>query len=117
MYSTPDPDKRKLLSLLSHGSVFLSTLVLPISIPIAILIITDDDIVKANAREAINFQITIWIWSLIIAALTFISFGLLGFVLIPIGYLIHWGMTIWALLAVIASPNEAVKYPLILHIL
>ncbi|MDP8963377.1 MAG: DUF4870 domain-containing protein, partial [Cyanobacteriota bacterium] len=41
-----DPDKRKLLSALAHGSIFFSSLVVSIAIPIAILLVSEDPIVK-----------------------------------------------------------------------
>ncbi|KKI99078.1 DUF4870 domain-containing protein [Prochlorothrix hollandica] len=117
MQSTYDPDKRKLLSLVCHGSVFASTLVVGVSIPIIILMVSDDLIVKNNAKEAINFQITAWIWTIIVGILTFISFGLLGFVLIPIAFIAHWALAIWAIVFVLGHANQAVRYPFILHIL
>jgi hypothetical protein len=49
-------DKRKLLSALAHGSIFFSGLVVAIGIPIAILFITEDEMTKENAREAVNFH-------------------------------------------------------------
>ena len=43
-----DSDKRKLLSALSHGSIFLSSLVLSVAIPIGILLISEYQFVIVN---------------------------------------------------------------------
>ncbi|MEB3355494.1 MAG: DUF4870 domain-containing protein [Synechococcales bacterium] len=116
MYQNPpDYDKRKLLSAVAHGSIFLSVAVLSIGIPIAILFISDDSVVKANAKEAINFHFNVWFWSIIIGILTFITFGLLGFVLIPIGFLLHWGLSIWAIAHALSNPDTPFRYPFIVR--
>jgi uncharacterized protein len=111
-----DSDKRKLLSLLCHGAIFLSTLVLPIAVPIGILFVSDDRVVKDNATEAINFYLNVWLYSSIIGALTFLTFGLAGFVLIPVGYLLHWALTIFAIIHVLSDPNEPYRYPFIFRL-
>jgi hypothetical protein len=54
-----DTDKRKLLSALSHGSVFLSSLIFPALVPIAILLVSDDPVVKQNAKESLNIVIKV----------------------------------------------------------
>ncbi|MGE5658211.1 MAG: DUF4870 domain-containing protein [Actinomycetota bacterium] len=112
-----DSDKRKLLSVLSHGAIFLSTTLFSVGIPIAILFVSDDPVVKDNATEAINFHFNVWFYGAIIAALTFLTFGLLGLILIPIGYLLHWGLTIMALLKILSDPNEPYRYPFIFRLL
>ena len=111
-----DSDKRKLLSLLCHGAIFFSTLGLSIGVPIAVLLVSDDPVVKENATEAINFHFNVWLYTTIIGVLTFLTLGLAGFVLIPIGYLLHWGLTIMAIIHVLQTPNEAYRYPFIFRI-
>ncbi|TAD92309.1 MAG: DUF4870 domain-containing protein [Oscillatoriales cyanobacterium] len=111
-----DSDKRKLLSLLCHGAIFLSTLLFSIGVPIAVLLVSDDPVVKDNAKEAINFHLNVWLYSSIIAVLTIITFGLAGFVLIPLGYLVHWGLTIFAILHVLQNPNQPYRYPFIFRL-
>lgn len=113
MYNT---DKRKILSALCHVAIFLSTLVFSIGVPIAILILSDDPVVKDNAKEAINFHFNVWLYGAIIAGLSFLTFGLLGIFLIPLGYLLHWGLTILALISVLGEPNEPYRYPFIFRI-
>jgi Uncharacterized protein conserved in bacteria len=111
-----DSDKRKLLSLLCHGAIFLSTLGLSIAVPIGILFVSDDPVVKDNAKEAINFHFNVWLYSTIIAVLTIITFGLAGFVLIPVGYLLHWALTILAILHILKEPNQPYRYPFIFRL-
>ena len=67
-------DKRKLLSALAHSSVFISALVLSVGIPVAILTVTEDDVIKENAKEAINFHLNVWLVGGIIAVLSFFNF-------------------------------------------
>lgn len=111
-----DSDKRKLLSLLCHGAIFFSMSVLSIGAPIAVLLVSDDPVVKENATEAINFHLNVWLYSTVIVVLTVVTFGLAGFILVPIGYLLHWGLTIMAILQVLQNPNQPYRYPFIFRI-
>ena len=45
-----DTDKRKILSALCHGAIFFSATIVSVGIPIAILLIIDDSVVKDNAK-------------------------------------------------------------------
>ena len=112
-----DSDKRKLLSALSHGSILLSTLILSVGVPVAVLFVSDDPVVKDNAKEAINFHFNVWFWGAIIAFLTFITFGLLGFILGPIGFLLHWGLSAWAIAHCLGKPDQPFRYPFIFRLL
>jgi uncharacterized protein len=118
-----DTGKRKLLSILSHGSIFISTLLIGIGIPIAISVLSEDVIVKANAKEAINFHLNVWFWGAILGGLygvlSFISFGLLGLVLWPVlvlGFLLHWGLSIWAIAHCLGDPDQPFRYPFIFRL-
>ena len=111
-----DPDKRKLLSAISHGAIFFSTTLVSVGIPIAVLFVSEDPIVKENAKEAINFHLNVWFWALVIGVLVTISFGLL-FPLAGLGYLIHWGLTIWAIVQVLNDPDKPFRYPFIARLL
>ncbi|MGL5879372.1 MAG: DUF4870 domain-containing protein, partial [Xenococcaceae cyanobacterium] len=88
-----DPDKRKLLAILSHGSIFLSSLIISVGIPIAILTVSEDPVVKENAKEALNFHFNVWLYGIIFGILTFV---LVGFALLPVLFLISWVMPIIA---------------------
>ncbi|MGA1284305.1 MAG: DUF4870 domain-containing protein [Prochlorothrix sp.] len=117
MTTSYDPDKRKLLSIISHGSVFFTaTLVFGLGIPLVILLISDDPIVQANAKEAMNFQLNVWAWGLVLGFITVITLGL-GAIFIPLGFLIHWAMSIWAIVFVLGNVNRPVQYPFIFRVL
>ena len=107
-----DTDKRKLLSLVCHGAIFFSTLGLSIGAPIAVLLLSDDPVVKENATEAINFHLNVWLYALILVPLSFLTLGLAGL----IGFALHWGLTIMAILHVLQNPNLAYRYPFIFRI-
>jgi len=107
-----DTDKRKLLSLVCHGAIFFSTLGLSIGAPIAVLLLSDDPVVKENATEAINFHLNVWLYALILVPLSFLTLGLAGL----IGFALHWGLTIMAILHVLQNPNLPYRYPFIFRI-
>jgi uncharacterized protein len=109
-------DKRKLLSALAHGSVFISALIFSIGIPIAILVVSEDDVIKNNAKEAINFHLNVWVVGAIIAVLSVLTFTLAGFILGPFWLLIHWGLSVWAIIYCLQTPDKAFHYPFILRI-
>jgi hypothetical protein len=111
-----DQDKRKLLSALSHGSIFLSSLVLSVAIPIGVLLVSDDPIVKESAREAINFHINVWVYEAIVIALTVVTFGLLGLILGPIFFLFHWIPPVLAIMQSLGNPSQSYRYPFIFRL-
>ncbi|NJO40497.1 MAG: DUF4870 domain-containing protein [Cyanobacteria bacterium CRU_2_1] len=113
MRTTYDSDKRKLLSSISHGSIFLSGLVLSVGIPIAILFASDDPVVKDNAKEAINFHFNVWLYGIILIPLSFITFGLAG----GIWWLVHWGLTTWAIVHCLNHSEQPFSYPFIFRLL
>jgi uncharacterized Tic20 family protein len=116
MQTESNLDKRKLLSALAHGSIFISALVLSIGIPIAILSVSEDPIVKDNAKEAINFHLNIWLIGGIIAVMSFFSFGLAGFILGPVWLIVHWGLSIWAVAQCLQTPDLSFRYPFIFRV-
>lgn len=112
-----DTDKRKLLSALCHGAIFFSTTLVSIGIPIFILFVSNDPVVKENAKESINFHLNVWVYGFIIGVLTTISLGLLSPLFGPY-FLIHWALTIWALFHVLGDDvTTAFRYPFIFRIL
>jgi uncharacterized protein len=104
-----DSDKRRLLSVLAHGSIFISATFISILIPIAIRLISDDLVVKANATEAINFHFNVWLYGIILIPLSFITFGLAG----GVWWLVHWSLTILAILHCWGTPDQPHRYPFI----
>ncbi|MEM9927375.1 MAG: DUF4870 domain-containing protein [Cyanobacteria bacterium P01_D01_bin.50] len=120
---TYNSDKRKLLSSLCHGSIFFSTTFLSIGVPIIINIISDDPVVKSNSKESINFHFNVWFWATVIGVpigiLSFLTFGLGGILFFPVvalGFLLHWGLTIWALLHCLGNSDEPFRYPFIFRL-
>ncbi|QSJ17326.1 DUF4870 domain-containing protein [Nostoc sp. UHCC 0702] len=118
-----DSDKRKLLSSLSHGAIFFSTAIFSIGVPIVINLLSDDPVVKSNAKESINFHFNVWFWATIIgvpiAILSWITFGLGGILFFPVialGFALHWGLTIWAILHCLGKPDEPFRYPFIFRV-
>ncbi|MCP6757233.1 MAG: DUF4870 domain-containing protein [Fischerella sp. CENA71] len=108
-----DLDRRKLLSALSHGAIFFSSLIVSIGIPIAILYVSNDPVVKENAKESLNFHINLYIYAVI--------FGLLSIILIGIPFLIGlWIisliMPIVAIIRVLSEPNIPYRYPFIFRL-
>jgi uncharacterized Tic20 family protein len=101
-----DPDKRKLLSALCHGSIFFSSVVVSVAVPIAVLFVSEDPVVKDNAKEAINFHLNVWVYEAIIGVLAFLTLGLLGFILGPIFFLFHWVPPIFAIIQALGNPDS-----------
>ncbi|MEL6438944.1 MAG: DUF4870 domain-containing protein [Cyanobacteria bacterium J06621_8] len=116
MQTESSSDKRKLLSALAHGSIFLSILVLSVGIPVAILSVSEDDVIKENAKEAINFHLNVWLVGGVITILSFLTFGLVGFILAPIWLIIHWGLSIWAVIQCLQAPDQSFRYPFIFRV-
>lgn len=108
-----DAQQRKLLSALCHGAIFFSSMVVSIAIPLVILFITEDSVVKANARESLNFHINLYIYGVIAGLLTIILIGIP--LLFALG-LISFVMPIIALVQVLNSPDVPYRYPFIFRL-
>jgi uncharacterized protein len=115
MYAA-DPDKRKLLSALSHGSIFLNATVVAIGIPIGVLMISDDSVVKENAKEALNFHLNVGLINIILGVVMFLTLGL-AIPIVGLWFLVHWGLTIWAILSSLKNTEVPFRYPFIFRIL
>lgn len=113
-----NPDQRKLISALCHGSIFFSSLVVSIGIPIAILLVSDDWVIKDNAKEAINFHINLFLYGILAAILAFTVIGIPAAAVIGFGLLIcSWLLPIIAIVKTIENANQPYRYPLIWRIL
>lgn len=106
-------DKRKLLSALSHGSIFFSALVVSVGLPIAILLVSDDPVVKENAKEAINFHFNVWLYGIIFGVLCFV---LIGYPLLVILGIVSLIMPILAILKCLGTPGQSYRYPFIFRL-
>ncbi len=109
-----DLDKRKVLSALCHGAIFFSSTIISVGIPITILFVTEDSIIKANAKESLNFHINLYIYAIIFALLIAV---LIGIPLLIILCLISWIMPIIAIVKVLADPDKPYRYPFIFRLL
>lgn len=67
------------LSATAHFSALFSSLWISILVPVVILLLSDDEVVRANAKESINFQLSIMLWSLICFVLAFALIGVFMF--------------------------------------
>lgn len=106
-------NQRKLLSVVCHGAIFFSSMVIAIAIPIVILFTTTDSVVKANAKESLNFHINLYIYGLIAAMLTIV---LIGIPLLMVLGLISFIMPIIAIIQILSSPDEPYRYPFIFRL-
>lgn len=113
MQDSNNTDKRKILSALCHGSIFVSALVISIGIPIAVLLVSDDPVTKDNAKEAINFHFNVWLWGIIFGALTFV---LIGYPLLFILGIASLVLPILAILACLKNPETRYRYPFIFRV-
>jgi uncharacterized protein len=114
--------KRKLFSLLCHGSIFLGSLLFTSAIPLVVLLLFDDPVIKATAKETLNYHFNIWLYFAISGALGFFFTALI--VTIPLAWLIggafflfHWIPPIFGILATLSNPNEPYRYPFIWRVL
>jgi uncharacterized protein len=114
--------KRKLFSLICHGSIFLGSLLVTSAIPLVILLLFDDPVIKATAKETLNYHFNIWLYFAISGALGFLFTALI--VTIPLAWLVgglfflfHWIPPIFGILATLSNPNEPYRYPFIWRLL
>ena len=105
------------LSVLSHGSVFLGPIVVfPIIIPLVLWLACKNSTIKANAKEAFNFQIYVFfIGLLLILAGLFAGYFLFP-LLIPIAILwllLSLILPIIAMIQLFQNPTDLPTYPFI----
>jgi len=107
-------DQRKLLSALCHGAIFLSSLLVSIGIPVAILFISEDPIVKENARESINFHINLYLYAAVAGVLAITVIGIPIAIVLGIALLVASFVTpILAIVSALSSPAQPYRYPFI----
>lgn len=100
----------KIWSILSHLSWFLGV---PFLLPLVVYLAMrhDSEYVAANAREALNFHISILIYGLCCVPLTFILIG------VPLLVVIGLASLVLAIVAAIkASEGTSYQYPLTLRL-
>ncbi len=112
MPQTANTSESALLSILAHLCALLTSTVVSIFGPIAILAIADSEAVKANARESLNFQLTMLIYALISIPLCFIF---VGFITLFIVALWSFIAPIFAMINVASHPETPHRYGMIFH--
>lgn len=110
--------KRKILRASCHASALVSWSMVAIGLPIAVLLLSDDPMVKDSAKEAINFQITMIVLTWISVGLFFTVLGiplaLVIFAYVGIASLI---LPIVAIVSVCSDPERTYRYPLIIRLI
>lgn len=109
-----DSNQRKLLSALCHGAIFFSSTIVSIAVPIVVLVVTEDPVVKANAIESLNFHINLYIYGILFALLIFFFVGIPLLVLLLIASLV---LPIIAIVRVLERPDHPYRYPFLFRIL
>ncbi|NJN88083.1 MAG: DUF4870 domain-containing protein [Leptolyngbyaceae cyanobacterium SL_7_1] len=105
--------QRKLLSALSHGAIFFSSFVVSIAIPIAILLISEDPVVTANAKESLHFHINLFIYGTVFLILAFVLVGIPLLVLLVVASVV---MPILAIIKVLDKPDQPYRYPFLFRL-
>lgn len=109
-----DLNQVKLLSALCHGAIFFSATLLSVGIPLVILFTTDDSVVKANARESLNFHINLYIYAIIFSFLIFLVIGIP--LLVGLG-IVSFILPIMALVKILDDPSQPYRYPFIFRLI
>ena len=105
-------ERRKLLSILAHASILFSSTIVTIGIPITLMLLAEDDVVIANAREALNFYLTTFLLAICFTALFFVLIGIPLLILLGIATCI---MPIFAILKIARNGDRIYRYPLIVR--
>ncbi len=100
------------LSVLAHFCALLTSLCVSILGPIAILAITEDAVVKQNARESLNFQLTMILYALISIPLCFVAIGFFTLFIVALWSIIA---PIIAMVKVANNPGVPHRYGMIIH--
>lgn len=109
-------EERKLLSAICHGSMFVCPLIIPVFVPLTVLLISRDPVVKVNAKEAINFYLNALTCGAIIAFSIIVSWGALTALVFP-WIMLLWALTFFALFKVLTNSEKPFRYPFILRVL
>jgi len=112
MPQTANSTESSLLSVIAHGCALFTSFIVSIVGPIAILAIADNDTVKANAKESLNFQITMMIFALISLPLCLVGVGFVTLFIVAIWSIIA---PIIAMVKVANNPAAAHRYGWIFH--
>jgi len=109
-----DENTRRVLSMLSHGGLFI-TGALPI-IPFILLQASQDRVVKHNAKEAINLQISLLFYGVCLIGLMVLFRGSIPVVIFVL-FLLSFLYPIVAIFHCLRKPDIPFTYLFILHLL
>lgn len=109
-----DPTQRKVLSALCHLAIFFNPTVISVGLPILAVVLSEDPVVRDNAKEAINFHITVW---LAYAVFGLLSLACIGLPLLALAWLCSVILPAWAIVCVLTEPHEPYRYPMNLRII
>ena len=109
-----DFSQRKLLSAACHGAIFFSSTIVSIGIPITILLVSDDPVVKENAKESINFHINLFLYAILFALLILVAIGIPLLILLGVASIL---LPIIAIVRVATEPQTPYRYPFIWRLL
>jgi uncharacterized Tic20 family protein len=109
---------RKLLRSACHGAALASWSVVILGIPIAALLISDDPLVRDSAKEAINFSVSMYLWTAICVGLLFTLIGIPAAI---VGFMIFGFVSIVfpviGIVSVCADPERRFRYPFTIRFL
>lgn len=117
---TPTAEEKQ-WALIAHLSAFIG-LIIPfgsIIAPLVVWLIKKDQLAFVNdqAKEALNFNITIGIIGIGLILLTIITFGIGALLAVPVGILVGIAWIVLIIMAAIkANEGEAYRYPFILRL-
>jgi hypothetical protein len=102
------------LAALCHLSALLGTVLCPLNliIPIVIICCNDNKFVRSQAKECLNFQISVVIWALISAVACFLVVGVFMLVVLAVAAFM---LPIFA--AISAASGTDYRYPLIFRLI
>jgi|LakMenE01Jun11ns_1017448.scaffolds.fasta_scaffold9756544_2 uncharacterized Tic20 family protein len=113
MQSSQDSGNRRILSAISHGSIFFSTFILSVGVPLVIYLISNDEVVKGSAKESINFHFNVWLYTIIFGVLTWV---LIGWPLLGLLWIVQLVLPIMAIISSFRSPDQVFRYPFIFRL-
>jgi hypothetical protein len=104
--SNPTPEEMALAGITHLCSLVATSLLLNVFVPVIIMRISDSPFVKNQAKEALNFQINVLIWTLICIFLCFVLIG------IPLAIILAIVAIVLPICAAISvAGGKAYRYP------
>lgn len=114
-WGTPnDRELRRWLSVLVHGSLFFSSAGISLVVPIVLLIGSKDWVVRNNAKEVLNLQISLIFYGIGVLALIVLMGGpaiILVFIMVLLSIL----CPILAIIHCLQDPDTPFAYPYIMR--